>query len=67
MKDLRFPIPTPNRMTPFLSSTGQQVTHHFTLLRRPSTNEVRKNLFAIPLLRGPGAQAYEDFTSQANN
>ncbi|KAH9561434.1 hypothetical protein CY35_05G022500 [Sphagnum magellanicum] len=26
-KDLRFPIPTPNRMTPFLSSTGRQVTY----------------------------------------
>lgn len=66
-KDPRFPIPTPNRMTPFLSSTGRQVTHRFTLPRRPSTNGVQKNIFAIPPLRGLGAQACRNFTSQADN
>jgi len=62
-KDLRFPIPTPNRMTPFLSSTERQVTYWFLLLRRPSTNRVQKKIFVIPSLRGLGAQACRDFTS----
>jgi hypothetical protein len=49
-KDLRFPIPTSNRMMPFLSSTGRQVTYLFLLLRRASTNRVEKKIFAIPRL-----------------
>jgi hypothetical protein len=44
--DLRFPIPTPNWMMPFLSSTGWQVTYWFILLRRPSTNrELESSIF----------------------
>jgi hypothetical protein len=44
--DLRFPIPTPNWMMPFLSRTGWQVTYWFILLRRPSTNrEFKSSIF----------------------
>jgi len=45
-KDLRFPIPTPNWIMPFLSSIGWQVTYWFILLRRPLTNlELTSSIF----------------------
>ncbi len=51
-KDLKFPISTPNQMTPFLLSTGRHVTYWFIPLRRPSTNRVQKKIFVIPYYAG---------------